>query len=100
MSSVIENIMAYCVDEDGYGRMFDFKSDGIDTEVENYERFRTWNIMCLGEMSDEDQMWVWGLCKRIGSSAIGMMDMEDCGIWKADQFFFDTKKKLCIVHPR
>ena len=100
MSSVIENIMAYCVNADCYGRMFDFKCRGIDMENENYAAFRAWNIKCLEEMKYEDQVWVWGLCKRIGSSTIGMMDMEDCGIWTADQFFFDKNKKLCIVHPR
>ena len=100
LTSVIDDIMTYCVDENGYGRMFDFKCKGINTEVENYEEFRAWNIQCLEEMSDEDQTWVWGLCKRIGCSNLGMMDMEDCGIWTADQFFFDKNKKLCIVHPR
>jgi len=100
MSSIIENIMAYCIDEDGYGRMFDFKCKGINTEVEDYAAFRMWNITCLAQMSDEDLLWVWGLCKRIGSSTIATMDMEDCILWTADQFFFDKKKRLCIVHPR
>ena len=100
MSSIIEDIMAYCVNADGYGRMFDFKCRGINTRVEDYEGFRAWNLKCLEEMSYEDKVWVWGLCKRLGSSSVGMMDMEDCGIWTADQFFFDKNKKLCIVHPR
>jgi hypothetical protein len=97
---IIENIMAYCVDINGYGRMFDLECNGVDTEVEDYEGFRAWNIKCLGEMTYKEQTWIWELCKRIGSSNLGMMDMEDCGIWTADQFFFDKNKKLCIVHPR
>ena len=92
--------MAYCVDINGYGRMFDLECNGVDTEVEDYEGFRAWNIKCLGEMTYKEQTWIWELCKRIGSSNLGMMDMEDCGIWTADQFFFDKNKKLCIVHPR
>jgi hypothetical protein len=100
MSSIIDNIMTYCVDADGYGRMFDFKCEGIYTEVEDYAAFREWNIKCLGEMNYEDQVWVWGLCRRIGGFNVGMMDMDNCGIWTADQFFFDKNKKICIVHPR
>ena len=97
---LIEDIMAYCVDAEGYGRMFDFKCRGIDTEVEDYEGFRAWNVKCLEEMSDSTRMWVWELCKYLKDYNLGMMDMEDCGIWTADQFFFDKNKKLCIVHPR
>ena len=98
--SLIENIMTYCVNADGYARMFDFKCRSIDIEVENYEEFRAWNIKCIEEMSYENKLWLSGLCMRIRNSSVGMMDMEDCGIWVADQFFFDMNKKLCIVHPR
>ena len=97
---LIENIMSFCVDDDSYERMFDFKSKGIDTQVENYEEFYNWNKKCVEEMAYEDKLWLNGLCMRLKNSKLGMMDLEDCGIWTADQFFFDKNKKLCIVHPR
>lgn len=96
MPTLIENIMSHCIDSNSYGRMFDFKCNVF----EDYEGFMEWNIKCLEEMSHEDQVWMWDLCKRLKDCNIGMMDLEECGIWTADQFFFDKNKKICIVHPR
>ena len=100
MEDRIKSIMTGIVCKDSFGRMYDFKCKGIDGFADDYDEFYNWNKSCLEKMSYEDQIWVWGLCKRLGSSNVGMMDMEDCGIWTADQFFFDKNKKLCVVHPR
>jgi len=91
--------MVYCVDKLSFERMQDIESKGID-EFKDYEEFINWNEKCLEEMSYEDQIWVWGLCKRLMDSMVNIMDMEDCGIWTADQFYFLKNKKICIVHPR
>jgi hypothetical protein len=100
MTEIIESIMSYIVCEESFGRMYDFKCKGIEGFADDYGAFYNWNKTCLEEMSDSTRTWVWGLCNCLKDSNLGMMDLEDCGIWTADQLFFDKNKKLCIVHPR
>jgi hypothetical protein len=64
----------------------------------SYDEFLAWNKKCIDELSSEDLSWLWGFSNRLNK--IGMMDMEDCGVWKADSFYYDADKQLVIVHPR
>jgi hypothetical protein len=96
---LILSIMTHVVPEYYYERMLGEECRGID-KSESYHDFLAWNKYCLEELSFEDVSWVWGLCQRINYNKIGMMDMEDCGIWEADAIFYDINKKLIIVHPR
>ena len=98
-SVLILRIMTHVVPDCYYERMIGQKCKAID-EGETYSDFLAWNKSCLEELSFEDVNWVWGLCKRLNKGEIGMMDMECCGVWKADSIFYDTYKNLVIVHPR
>lgn len=96
---LILRILTHVVEECYYERMLGEKCKGIDAAA-TYNEFFLWNKECLEELSYEDVNWVWGLCNRLNRRQIGTMDMEDCGIWKADTIFYDTYKRLIIVHPR
>ena len=98
-SVLILRIMSHVVEECYYERMLGEGCKGID-RAETYYSFLAWNKSCLQELSLDDVKWVWGLCERMNNNKIGMMDMEDCGIWEADAIFYDQKKNLVIVHPR
>ena len=100
MEDRIKSIMTGIVCKESFGRMYDFKCRGIDGFADDYDVFYNWNKTCLEEMHDEELIWIWGLCNYIKGSHMKMMDLEDCGIWTADQYFFDKNKKLCVVHPR
>ena len=98
-SVLILRIMTHVVPECYYERMLGQECKAID-EGETYHDFLAWNKSCLEELSHDDVMWTWGLCRRLNNNNIGTMDMEDCGIWEADAIFYDLNKKLVIVHPR
>ena len=98
-SVLILRILTHVVEECYYERMLGENCKGIDVAT-TYNYFFLWNKKCLEELSYEDVNWVWGLCNRLNLKKIGMMDMEDCGIWKADTIFYDLNKHLVIVHPR
>jgi len=98
-SVLILRILTHVVEECYYERMLGENCKGIDVAT-TYNDFFLWNKKCLEELSYEDVNWVWGLCNRLNLKKIGMMDMEDCGIWKADTIFYDLNKQLVIVHPR
>jgi hypothetical protein len=91
--------MSHVVPECYYERM-DFQECKGTFREETYNDFLAWNKSCLEELSFDDVKWVWGLCDRMNHGRIGMMDMEDCGIWEADTVFYDRNKNLIIVHPR
>lgn len=96
---LVRRILTHIVPECYYERMLGQECKGID-EGENYNDFLAWNNSCVEALTLEDLKWVWGLCQRLNNNKIGMMDMEDCGIWKADAIYYDTDKNLVIVHPR
>ena len=98
-SVLILRILTHVVEECYYERMVSEECKGIDAAT-RYNDFFLWNKKCLEELSYEDVNWVWGLCNRLNLKKIGMMDMEDCGIWKADTIFYNLNKELVIVHPR
>ena len=98
-SVLILRIMTHVVEECYYERMLGEECKGVE-EAETYNDFFAWNKSCLEELSHDDVKWVWGLCQRLNIKTIGMMDMEDCGIWNADSIYYDLNKNLVIVHPR
>jgi hypothetical protein len=98
-SVLVLRIMRHVVEEGYYERMLGEDCKEID-EAETYNDFLVWNKSCLEELSLDDVKWVWGLCQRLNRNEIGMMDMEYCGIWKADSIYYDLNKNLVIVHPR
>ena len=99
MADILNNIMTYLVDSDSFERMQAIECSGVNSFV-SYDDFVMWNKQCLNELPFDDHVWMLGFCKRLKDCKIGMMDLEDCGIWTADAFFYDNDKKLCIVHPR
>jgi len=64
----------------------------------SYDEFVLWNIKCINELTNDDIVWLSGLCKRI--KEIHLQDMESCAKFTADSFFFDCNKKIVIVNPR
>ena len=97
---LVHRILANVVPECYYERMLGERSDGIDSAM-SYNEFFLYNKGCLEDLSHEDLSWVSGLCNRLNrGNCIGMMDMEDCGIWNADSIFYDLDRKLVLVHPR
>ena len=92
-------ILTHIVEECYYERMLGEECKGIDPSM-NYNDFFLYNKKCLEELSFDDVNWVWGLCQRLNNNKIGMMDMEDCGIWEADSIFYDQNKNIVVVHPR
>jgi hypothetical protein len=94
---LVLRILTHVVPECYYERMLGEECKRIDSTM-SYNDFFLYNKDCLDRLSYEDLSWVWGLCKRL--QMIGMMDMECCGIWKADTFFYDINRELVIVHPR
>lgn len=87
----------HVVEECYYERMLGQDCKSIDPSL-SYDEFLAWNKKCIEELSSEDLSWLWRFSNRL--PRIGMMDMEDCGVWKADSFYYDTAKQLVIVHPR
>ena len=65
-----------------------------------YSEFLKWNIHKIDQLDPKYLKWLSALMKMITSDHLTMMDKEDCIIWNADGFFFDTNGKLCITHDR
>jgi len=70
--------------------------DGLNT----WEAFVAWNTQCIAALSDEERVFLKGLCSMLEKSTLRMVDMESCSEWRASGFYFNAKKVLCIVHPR
>jgi hypothetical protein len=92
---ILHNLVAECE----YERMVFEQCRAIDLSL-SYNDFLAYNKKCLEELSPEDLEWMRCLCKGLNSHRIGMMDLEDCGIWKAHCFFYNLEKDIVIVHPR
>ena len=90
-------ILKHVVEEYCYERMLDHDCRDVDNTL-SYENFLAWNKKCIEELSSADIRWLGVFCDRLNK--IGMMDMEDCGVWKADSFYYDKNKNIVIVHPR
>ena len=95
----VVRILKHVVEECYYERMLGMNCECVDQAM-SYEAFLAWNKKCIEELSPKDLEWLWGLCTRLNSRTVGMMDMEDCGTWRADSFYYDQNKDIVIVHPR
>lgn len=92
----------FIIDDDSFQRMQSLIS-GEDKgwlEGMTYAEFLEWNINCINELSDEDDAWLTGLCKRLKRNRIILQDMESCCQFNADSFYFDCDKNIVIVNPR
>ena len=96
--SLIDNIMAYITDSGSFARMKAFNTKAIQL-FEDYNDFIWWNTRCLNEMTFEDQVWVWGFCKRLKEFNVTVVDLEDCDR-VVYSLFYDKNKKMCVVHIR
>ena len=63
-----------------------------------YEQFLTWNNTCIQELPATDRTWLQRLCKRIKEGSLRQMDLEGCVSFPSMNFYFDLKKRLCIVN--
>ena len=89
-------IKKFIINNYTYDRMND-REDGA-TPL-SYNEFYAWNIKCLNE-SPDDLAWLTGLCNRMNSSKIILMDEESCTKFSAYAFYFDSDKNIVIVNPR
>jgi hypothetical protein len=65
-----------------------------------YSEFLKWNTDKISQLDPKYLRWLSALMKMITCDHLTMMDKEDCIIWNADGFFFDTNGKLCLTHSR
>jgi hypothetical protein len=90
------NVEYYLPQEHDYMRMADMNDDYTMC----YAEFIAWNLKKISELSEEDRAWLKGLCRRIRSDKIRLMDHESCVEWDACGFYYDVRGHLCIMHPR
>jgi hypothetical protein len=92
----MEMIKKFIINSYTYDRMNDMENG--DTPL-SYSEFYEWNVKCLNE-SPDDLAWLTGLCNRMTSSKIYLMDEESCAKFSAYAFYFDNAKNIVIVNPR
>ena len=90
-------ITGMLVDEEMFERMRDYNADYAEM---TFDKFSEWNKACVVTLSEDDRIFVTGLCKRIRQNKLSMMDGEGCGIFNASGIFFDKKMNVCVVNPR
>jgi len=98
-TEIIQTIMSYIVDAGGYDRMQSEECKGVDKNTP-YEDFLVWNETCINLLNNGERLWVLGLCERLTTKSVQLMDMESCAVFTADAIYFGLNKKLCIVNPR
>jgi hypothetical protein len=94
-------ILAHLVNEEDFERIRDMEPDNV-AGLETYEAFVEWNTNCVNEFS-AGATWAQtliGICAMLRQGTLKMVDMESCGEWTADSFYFNAKKELVIAHPR
>ena len=95
-------ILARLLHEDDFERIRDMEPDNV-AGLETYEAFVEWNTSCVNEFIANGVNWAQtlnGICQMLKTGTLKMVDMESCGEWAADSFYFNAKKELVIVHPR
>ena len=93
------NILSNLVNKYDFKRMRDLEPENV-AGLDTWEAFVTWNTQCVAGLTEEERVFLKGLCSMLEKSALRMVDMESCGEWRASAFYFNAKKVLCIVHPR
>jgi hypothetical protein len=66
----------------------------------SYAEFLEWNNKCICELTNEEDAWLVGLCRRLKNKHIQLQDMECCSRFEAYGFYFNEKKHIVIVNPR
>jgi len=95
----MDDLKQFIIEKDVYDRMIEMMNED-DLMWDSYEEFYEWNMGCLDEAPAHDVTWLTGLCKRMASSKIKLMDEESCVRMPAYAFYFDDKKNIVIVNPR
>ena len=93
----MEDLINMIVDKGTFERM---QYQNKDLKFENYDTFKEHNIKCLDEMNTEQILWMRTMCEMIKKNKIKLVDEESCVEFTAYGFYFNNKKKLCIINPR
>lgn len=93
-------ILSYLLDEDDYDRLQSRNAGNGDDIWQCRYAFVAWNIKCINALSAEDHAWLMELCTRLGGGTIMLVDLESCAEFRAFAFYYNQKKRLCIVNPR
>jgi hypothetical protein len=97
MAQAISQVYPFIVDQYTFDRMKNIRDD---VNHSSYQEFLTFNIQCINELTDDDKTWIIGLCKKLKSNMICLVDTEHCQEFEGDTFYFNNQKKLCIANPR
>jgi hypothetical protein len=93
-------ISSFLVPKCYYERMQDLAENEWLSSM-TYDEFRDWNMHCIMELTNEEDAWMVGLCRRIKDNKVILMDMETPGAqWVADSFYFNENREVIIVNPR
>ena len=65
-----------------------------------YEEFLEWNNSCFEKLSNEEKLWIKGLCDNIKAKKVKIMDEEYCVSFSSEKIFFNKNRKLVITCPR
>lgn len=98
--TTLNNILEFVLPSSWFDRLQDFDTEQKQTKAATYAEFYDWNLTCICDMTTVERSWLHGLCLRLKNKGITLMDLESCITFTAFAFFFDVKKKLCIVNPR
>ena len=96
---IIKTIMSYVVHDVEYERMQWENCKGVDKNAP-YEEFLEWNMACINLLNNGERLWTIGLCNKLDTQSVGLMDLESCAIFTAHAIYFDKNRRLCIVNPR
>jgi hypothetical protein len=98
--TTLNNILEFVLPSPCFDRLQDFDTEQKQTKAATYAEFYDWNLTCICDMTNAERDWLHGLCVRLKNKDVKLMDLESCITFTAFAFFFDKKKKLCIVNPR
>jgi hypothetical protein len=90
-------IMQYILNEDDYKRI---RENNSMYENMSYDDFLLWNNCKIDALDKDEISCLSKLIKYISSNRVNLIDMEDCGSWRASAFFYDMNADMCIVHDR
>ena len=91
------DLSTYILSEEDFERLTDQNDNYTDM---SYNSFMDWNIQCINELTNKDRLWLTGLCTRMGQNSIRIMDLESCVAFPASHFYFDHKKRICIINQQ
>ena len=64
------------------------------------ETFEKHNSKIIASNSDEDTEFLLELADKMNHSKLKMADYQHYTIWTANNFYYNKKGNLCIMHPR